>query len=49
MLKLELIRICELENNELKDTNHVRSKFTVHMLSGIQKKIFNSKEEQSPE
>ncbi len=35
MLKLELIRICQLEDYEKKDTNHVRAKFTVHMLSGI--------------
>lgn len=35
MLKLELIRICQLEENEKTDTNHVRAKFTVHMLTGI--------------
>lgn len=46
MLKLEIIRISQLEEGEKQDTNHVRAKFTVHMLSGIQRKIFNSKEEE---
>lgn len=45
MLKLEIIRISQLEEGEKQDTNHVRAKFTVQMLSGIQRKIFNSNEE----
>ena len=45
MLKLEIMRISELEEGEKKNTNQVRTKFTVHMLSGIQRKIFNSNEE----
>jgi hypothetical protein len=45
MLKLEIIRISQLEEGEKKDSNHLRSKFTVHMLSGLQRKIFNSNEE----
>ncbi len=45
MLKLEIIRISQLEEDEKEDTNHLRAKFTVHMLSGIQRKIFNSNEE----
>jgi hypothetical protein len=46
MLKLEIIRISQLEEGEKQDANHVRAKFTVHMLSGIQRKIFNSNEEE---
>ena len=45
MLKLEVVRISQLEENEKENTNHVRAKFTVQMLSGIQKKIYNSKED----
>jgi len=45
MLKLEIIRISQLEEGEKQDTNQVRAKFTVQMLSGIQRKIFNSNEE----
>jgi hypothetical protein len=35
MLKLEIIRISQLEEDEKEDTNHLRAKFNVHMLSGI--------------
>jgi hypothetical protein len=35
MLKLEIIRISQLEEGEKQNTNHVRAKFTVQMLSGI--------------
>jgi hypothetical protein len=49
MLKLEIIRISQLEEGEKKDTNHMRVKFTVNMLSGIQRKIFNSNEEAEEE
>jgi hypothetical protein len=45
MLKLEVIRLAELEEDGKKETNHLRAKFAVHMLSGIQERIFQSKDE----
>jgi len=35
MLKLEIIRLSQLEEGEKQNTNQVRAKFTVQMLSGI--------------
>ena len=35
MLKLEIIRLSQLEEGETQTTNQVRAKFTVQMLSGI--------------
>lgn len=41
MLKLEIIRISQVEEGEKEDTNKLQVKFNVHLLSGIQHKIFS--------
>ncbi len=45
MLKIEVIRLAELEVEKKDIGNHLKSILTVEMLNGIQKQIFIEKEQ----